>query len=681
MSRKQLFTNQPAQASRHVQEPTTFSTTETVVNHAAGDPNAQAHFHERSSTAFSEDDEFYEFETIVENAQATTPPHSIPPAPGQQPAHATPKPRKTLDPTVFPEVIPPLDSSTQGRTLILCFDGTGDQFDADNSNIVQLVSLLKKDDKTKQMVYYQTGIGTYTPAKAAKPWLSSIQKTLDLMFASSIHAHVMSGYEFLMQNYLPGDKICIFGFSRGAYTARSLAGMLHKIGLLPADNWEQVPFAYKMYSRTDEIGWEQSNDFKKAFSINVEIEFIGVWDTVDSVGLFPKRLPFTTSNTIVRTFRHAVALDERRAKFKANLWNRPTKEEEKLGLDGETHPHLSHAGQAHPYSGHHGKYTSEDDISIIDFRETKKGLEKMAARGLDFSGIGSKQEPARTDTGPNRKKTTGDSTQKSLRKEASDDKILNTLERMHSKGTQQTDIEEVWFAGCHCDVGGGSVSNKTRHSLARIPLRWMVRECFKAKTGIRFISERLYEIGLDPTTLYPYVTPRPPHALPTIPEAEEGSVLRLQRRPRKEIPIRPHNLLRRKVKSSITNAAATSTLASEKAPAVATPPTFLGSEEDEELRDALSPAYDQLKLQKAWWALEILPLRLRYQRGNNQWVNYFQSNMARPRFIPKQAANGVKVHRTVKIRMEAEHENERKRLKGKRYKPEPQLRVQPTWVD
>lgn len=92
-----------------------------------------------------------------------------------------------------------------------------------------------------------------------------------------------------------GDKICIFGFSRGAYTARALAGMVHKVrcfpetkscrvlihgnqvGLLPASNNQQIPFAYKMFTRTDELGWKQSTAFKKAFSIDVDIEFIGVW--------------------------------------------------------------------------------------------------------------------------------------------------------------------------------------------------------------------------------------------------------------------------------------------------------------------------------------------------------------------------------------------------------------------
>jgi hypothetical protein len=110
-----------------------------------------------------------------------------------------------------PVTIPP-DHEGGYRTLVLCFDGTGDQFDADNSNIVQLVALLKKSDRSKQMVYYQAGIGTYTSPKIATPFMSSIRKTLDEMFAWNLHAHVMSGYEFLMQNYIAGDRICIFGW-------------------------------------------------------------------------------------------------------------------------------------------------------------------------------------------------------------------------------------------------------------------------------------------------------------------------------------------------------------------------------------------------------------------------------------------------------------------------------------
>ncbi|OJA19283.1 hypothetical protein AZE42_04488 [Rhizopogon vesiculosus] len=71
------------------------------------------------------------------------------------------------------------------------------------------------------------------------------------------------------------------------------------------------------------------------------------------------------------------------------------------------------------------------------------------------------------------------------------------------------DVEEVWFAGCHCDVGGGSVKNDIRNSLARIPLRWMIRECFKAELDILFRRDMFKEIGMDPARLYPHVLERP----------------------------------------------------------------------------------------------------------------------------------------------------------------------------
>ena len=74
-----------------------------------------------------------------------------------------------------------------------------------------------------------------------------------------------------------GDQICIFGFSRGAITARALAGMLQKVGLLPPYNLEQLPFAYAMYAREDDDGLLLSALFKRTFSIDVRIKLVGVW--------------------------------------------------------------------------------------------------------------------------------------------------------------------------------------------------------------------------------------------------------------------------------------------------------------------------------------------------------------------------------------------------------------------
>ncbi|KAF9040238.1 hypothetical protein BDZ89DRAFT_1100225 [Hymenopellis radicata] len=454
------------------------------------------------------------------------------------------------------EIIPPQHAN---RTLVLCFDGTGTDWQSStkrpfvfqNSNVVNFFATLKKDDCSKQLVYYQAGIGTYSVPQIASPMTARLNRIFDTMVGVHLNAHVMGGYEFIMQNYEAGDKICIFGFSRGAYTARALAGML--VGLLPRCNHQQVPFAYKMYSREDEIGWTQSAEFKKAFSIDVDIEFLGVWDTVGSVGVFPRRLPFTASNTHVRHFRHALALDERRVRFIPSFWHR----------------HV------------HEKGVKPGEMPSARQRKSKHPNEKtLVAYERAF-------EAAHTQD--------------------------------HPHENEETDIEEVWFAGCHCDVGGGSVANEVRNSLARIPLRWMIRQCFLLKTGIMFHAELLKNLGLDPTTLFPEVKPRPP-------------------------------------------------------PVTCPMPTAHPTEEDADIMDAVCPIYDQLEISKIWWLLEWIPAKLRFQNSDNSWTKAITVNRGRSRFIPRQHHDGIKVHRSVKLRMEAE---------GLNYKPRSQWKpeVVPTWVD
>ncbi|KAJ7720856.1 hypothetical protein DFH07DRAFT_304164 [Mycena maculata] len=521
--------------------------------------------------------------------------------------------------------LPSVPPDNNHRCLILCFDGTGDQFDADNSNIVQLVSALKKNDRTKQMVYYQSGIGTYTSPKLATPLTAKISLTVDAAIAWNLGEHVMAGYEFLMQNYTANDRICIFGFSRGAYIARSLAGMIHKVGLLPADNHQQVPFAYRMYTRTDATGWAQSNAFKKAFSNDVHIDFIGVWDTVDSVGLIPKRLPFTTSNTIVRTFRHAVSLDEHRAKFKANLWNFPSDAEKKLG---------THTPPPTPT------------------------LPALPKRGYTF---------------PRPNLTTHFRSSTTLEDGDAEMKFEEAYAHNHQK-TRRTDVLEVWFAGCHTDVGGGSVPNDTRHSLARIPLRWMIRECFKADTGMLFDPHRLQQLGLDPATLYPLVLPRPP-PLPV------GTV-KIESIPKRKLWLR--RLLSRKQTPEFTVSPEPEDTPPEK--------PSCGMEEEEDLKDALSPIYDQLKLKPFWWILEVIPMSFRSQRLDDKWNWEVYANRGRPRSIPHQRQHvadpdhphykedhkpvvNLKVHRSVETRRAARD------AKGRPYVNRARFHCEPQWVD
>ncbi|KAI0829014.1 hypothetical protein BC628DRAFT_1417379 [Trametes gibbosa] len=466
------------------------------------------------------------------------------------------------------DIVPPFHPA---RTLVLCFDGTGDQFNTDNSNVVKFFSMLKKDDRREQMVYYQSGIGTYTTPQVASPLQAKIDKLLDDMVAWNLGSHVQSGYEFIMQNYQSGDKICLFGFSRGAYTARALAGMIHKVGLLPACNHQQVPFAYKMFTRDDDQGWKQSNAFKKAFSIDVDIDFIGVWDTVSSVGIIPHTLPFTSSNTAIRVFRHALSLDEHRSRFQANLYQHPTKHQAARG--------------------------------------TKPG--DMPKRDTEYA----------TRTGV---RNTHKRTQSEYQRQRQQERAFDNGDPS-SDGT--TDVLEVWFAGCHCDVGGGSVADDVPHTLARIPLRWMIRECFKMDTGIRFHGELLRAIGLDPAALHPIVLDRPP-ALRPEPDVHLRSVA----------PPLPHT-----------------------------------TEEEHEVRDALTPLYDQLVLAPYWWLLEILPSKHRWQGPppDHKEMHVVSMNLGRGRVVPKHH-EPFYVHRSVKLRMETS---------DLKYVPRAQYVAEPIWVD
>lgn len=139
------------------------------------------------------------------------------------------------------------------------------------------------------------------------------------------------------------------------------------------------------------------------------------------------------------------------------------------------------------------------------------------------------------------------------------------------------------------DVGGGSVKNATRHSLARIPLRWMLRQCFILKLGIMFHANAFNAMGIDPTRLYPKVLDRP-EAIPYTP-----GCLAHQFDP-------PIN----KAKDYSTNVH--KELAFE-------------SEELEDMLDSLTPMYDQLRMAKFWWVLELIPTKHRFQRDDKSWAH------------------------------------------------------------
>jgi uncharacterized protein (DUF2235 family) len=220
------------------------------------------------------------------------------------------------------------------RNLVLCLDGTSNQYAANNTNVVKLYAMLDRTHPDRQLAYYQPGVGTMAPAGIWGRFKRWVARVVDLAIAWFLSQHVCDAYRYLMRYYQEGDRIYIFGFSRGAYTARAVAAMVHKVGLLTQGNDELIPFAWDMFAKQSDKAIAEG--FKKTFSRDVPIHFLGLWDTVSSVGWVwdQKHLPFTYNNPSVRTVRHAVALDERRAYFVQNLWGNVPADVEQIWFPG-----------------------------------------------------------------------------------------------------------------------------------------------------------------------------------------------------------------------------------------------------------------------------------------------------------------------------------------------------------
>jgi len=139
-----------------------------------------------------------------------------------------------------------MNESSEPRNIVLCLDGTSNQFSEHNTNVVKLYSLLDRSSPS-QLTYYQPGIGTSVPPTMWGHIRRFVYQTMDLATAWLLPVHVMDAYRFLMRYYKDGDRIFIFGFSRGAYTARALAAMIHSVGLLSAGNEELVPYAWSLF--------------------------------------------------------------------------------------------------------------------------------------------------------------------------------------------------------------------------------------------------------------------------------------------------------------------------------------------------------------------------------------------------------------------------------------------------
>ncbi|OLN90160.1 hypothetical protein CCHL11_09802 [Colletotrichum chlorophyti] len=399
------------------------------------------------------------------------------------------------------------------RKLILCFDGTGNKFRGDDSdsNILKIFRMLDSsaDD--------QSGIGTYVVSDnlthnglraKCKSWYNMAK---DSAIGSSFDQHVVGGYRFLMRYYSPGDEIYMFGFSRGAYVARFLAEMLDFVGLLAHGNEEMVSFAWTSFSqwqcrRTNstpkgkeerEKMYQFLKGFRETFSRPIRrIRFLGLFDTVNSVPRFEtawmqrSKFPYTARSS-AKVIRHAVSIDERRAKFRQDLiYQEPNRcrkknvakrmmehqpmndkvlefqEKYRPGRRSTLAP--DDAVAAEDRGRHHQRNPEDDPDHPAPFRTRSRSRSRAteqsqhACTDHDASSIHSK--PPMED----------------LTYDSDDDEA-------------DQDVDEVWFAGGHGDIGGGWDAVAGRKNASHIPLVWMVREAMRA--GLTFDPEQLEYLG------------------------------------------------------------------------------------------------------------------------------------------------------------------------------------------
>ncbi|HMC92111.1 MAG TPA: DUF2235 domain-containing protein [Allosphingosinicella sp.] len=327
-----------------------------------------------------------------------------------------------------------------GRNIVICCDGTGNQVTGNLSNVLKLFRIAVKDEG--QHVWYHPGVGTIGMDSAWERLRVQFKAVFGLTTGYGLDDDILRAYCFLARTYRPGDRVYLFGFSRGAYTVRALAAFIHMIGLLRPDQVDLAAYALTTYKRA---GWQSEDaydaakrrgtdlpapaapagasaggarsypagfvaawDFGKVTGTRrVPIHFLGVWDTVSSVivpGASPlslprmRTLPYTRFNPSVRAFRHAIAIDERRRMFRLNSWK-----------DGQTY--------------------------VVD----------------PFA---------------------------------------------HPPVTQPQDCAQLRFAGVHSDIGGGYPEAES--GLAKIPLIWMIKEAVKNGLRIDDAAFRRIALGEDP---------------------------------------------------------------------------------------------------------------------------------------------------------------------------------------
>jgi len=272
------------------------------------------------------------------------------------------------------------------KRIIFAFDGTTNTVDAENpTNVLLTASCITPEtsDGIKQIVHYDNGVGT-----------DKGEKGRGSLFGLGLYKNIEQAYQFLIFNYDPGDEIYVFGFSRGAFTARSFVGFVKYVGIIERHNAGKIKEAIGLYKNRKGQHSLFMNDFKAKYSAHIcmsldedqwrcenvpnykqgkaeqfQFKYIGVWDTVESLGFWKVTRTFIPGlrnrpyknphysfhdhslSNIVASARHAIAADEERRAFDVTPWDNLEKLNMSVGYASD-HKHAPYKQMFFP--GTHG---------------------------------------------------------------------------------------------------------------------------------------------------------------------------------------------------------------------------------------------------------------------------------------------------------------------------------------
>ena len=300
------------------------------------------------------------------------------------------------------------------RIVLLC-DGTWNAAEAsDPTNVVRLGQALAPvgADDLVQIPIYIEGVGTGRRGVTALS--RATDRALGGVLGLGLMENVTEAYRHLVFLYEPGDEVFVFGFSRGAFTARSLVGLIRFTGLLARADLHLLPEAVSRYSerrietadrrQRRNAEWRALNsphimtdpddsdiyaEFGADEAVLFDVAYLGVWDTVGALGvpgyftaapMLNRKYAFhdTALTPMVRSARHAVAIDERRRAFRPTLWSNL----DELNLGHATLPYR----QQH-FAGDHGSVGGGGDITALSAIALDWMMEGAGVMGLEFDPL------------------------------------------------------------------------------------------------------------------------------------------------------------------------------------------------------------------------------------------------------------------------------------------------------